>query len=177
MQCLSASVSWSWGPHYMSRHLSLCVYVLELAQSVYWLGYRLHGRGFESRKWLGIYLFITASRPALRPTQSPVQWVPGGKVAGASSWPLTPSSAEVKLRGTISPSPQYVFMAWCSEHRGSLPFTRCCWDDEIKKNEICWACRTHGTVMNAFKFGRMTSREDMTWETQVYTGEQYSVGF
>jgi hypothetical protein len=34
-------------------------------------------RGFESRQGLGIFLFATASRPALELTQPPVQWVPG----------------------------------------------------------------------------------------------------
>jgi hypothetical protein len=43
---------------------------------------------------LGIFLFTTASRTTLGPTQPPIQWVtggsfPGGKVAGAWSWPLT----------------------------------------------------------------------------------------
>jgi len=35
------------------------------------------------------FLFTTASRTALGPTQPPIQWVPGGKAAGAWSWPLT----------------------------------------------------------------------------------------
>jgi hypothetical protein len=33
--------------------------------------------GFDSRQGLGIFLFTTASRTALRHTHSPVQWVPG----------------------------------------------------------------------------------------------------
>jgi hypothetical protein len=41
------------------------------------LGYGLDDRGFETRKGLGIFLFTTASRSALRLTQPPVQWVPG----------------------------------------------------------------------------------------------------
>ena len=43
--------------------------------------------------------FPHLSRPALRPTQPPVQWVPGLSrglgAAGVWRWPLTPSSAEV----------------------------------------------------------------------------------
>jgi hypothetical protein len=32
--------------------------------------------GFDSRWGMGIFLFITASRPALGPIQPPIQWVP-----------------------------------------------------------------------------------------------------
>jgi hypothetical protein len=46
--------------------------------------------------------FPHLSRPSLRPTQPPVQWVPGLSrelgAAGARCWPLTPPSAEVKNR-------------------------------------------------------------------------------
>jgi hypothetical protein len=45
--------------------------------------YGMGDRGFESRQRLGTFLFTTASRPALGPTHLPIQWVPGGKVAGA----------------------------------------------------------------------------------------------
>jgi hypothetical protein len=47
----------------------------------------LDDRGFESRQELGIFLFTTASRSVLVPTQPPMHWVlggsfPGGKAAG-----------------------------------------------------------------------------------------------
>jgi hypothetical protein len=49
----------------------------------------------------GIFLFITASRPALGPTQPLIQWVPGAlsqgiKLLGREADHSTPSSAEVK---------------------------------------------------------------------------------
>jgi hypothetical protein len=53
------------------------------------LGYGLDDRGSRVRFPAGlvIFLFTTASRTALGPTQPPIQWVsgalsPGGKVAG-----------------------------------------------------------------------------------------------
>jgi hypothetical protein len=40
------------------------------------MGWTIGVRGFYSRQGLGIFFFYTASRPALRPTQPPIQWVP-----------------------------------------------------------------------------------------------------
>jgi hypothetical protein len=44
---------------------------------------RLGRLGFDSRRGLGIFLFPTVARPALGPTHSPIQWIPGGKAARA----------------------------------------------------------------------------------------------
>jgi hypothetical protein len=55
---------------------------------------------FDSRRELGIF-FTTASRTALGPTQSPIQWVPGTlplgvKRPGREADHSPPSSAEVR---------------------------------------------------------------------------------
>jgi hypothetical protein len=57
--------------------------------------------GFGSRRGLGIFLFTTASRTAMGPTQPPIQWVPkvlslGVKRPGLEADHSPPSSAEVK---------------------------------------------------------------------------------
>jgi hypothetical protein len=57
--------------------------------------------GFDSRRELGIFLFTTASRTALEPTQPPIQWVPGAlslgvKRPGREADHSSPSNAEVK---------------------------------------------------------------------------------
>jgi hypothetical protein len=62
---------------------------------------RLDYRGFESRQGLGIFLFTTASRPALEPTQPPIQLIQGAlslvvKRPGREAHHSPPSSAEVK---------------------------------------------------------------------------------
>jgi hypothetical protein len=57
--------------------------------------------GFDSRRGLGIFLFTTASKMALGPTQPPFQWVPGAfslgiKQLGRETDHSSPSSARVK---------------------------------------------------------------------------------
>jgi hypothetical protein len=59
---------------------------------VLWLDFRLG---------LGIFLFTTASRAALGPTQPLIKWLPGArslgiKLPGREADHLPPSSAEVK---------------------------------------------------------------------------------
>jgi hypothetical protein len=65
------------------------------------LGCGLDDRRFESQQWVGIYVFTTASRSTLGPTQPPIQWVPGAlslrvKRPGREADHSPPSSAEVK---------------------------------------------------------------------------------
>jgi hypothetical protein len=74
-----------------------------LAQSVKWLTeYGLNDRGLTpGRGKEGIFLFITASRPTLGPTQPPIQLLPGifspeVKRPGRETDHSPPSSAEVK---------------------------------------------------------------------------------
>jgi hypothetical protein len=67
--------------------------------------------GFDSRRGLGNFLFTTASRAALGPTQPPIRWVPGAlslgvKRPGREADHSPPSSADVKERVALYiPSP------------------------------------------------------------------------
>ena len=57
-------------------------------------GYGLDGPGIESQRGRD---FPHLSRPALGPTQPPIQWFPGGKERpGRDADPSSPSSAMVK---------------------------------------------------------------------------------
>jgi hypothetical protein len=65
------------------------------------LGYGMDDPGFESRQRLEIFLFTTASRPALRSIHLPIQWVPAAlslriKRPGRETDHSPPSSAEIK---------------------------------------------------------------------------------
>jgi len=65
------------------------------------LSYGLDDGGFDSRQRMGVFLFTTASRPALGPTQHPVQWVSGAlplgvKRPGIEADHSPPPTAEIK---------------------------------------------------------------------------------
>ena len=69
-------------------------------------GYGLHGQGIEPR-WRRNFPHL--SRPALGPTQPPVQWVPGisrgQRAAGRDADPSPPSSAVVKKEQSYTSTP------------------------------------------------------------------------
>jgi hypothetical protein len=75
--------------------LQLCQY------SDYATGSTIGVLGLDSRQGLGIFHFTALSRPALGPTQPPIQWVPealslGVKRPGSEADYSPPSSAEVR---------------------------------------------------------------------------------
>jgi hypothetical protein len=72
-------------------------------------GYRLHGRGLSLGKGK-IFLFFTASRPALVPSQLLIQWAPeaisvGVKLKEREADHSHSSSVEVKKSRAIPPLP------------------------------------------------------------------------
>jgi hypothetical protein len=75
---------------------------------------------------LGIFLFSTAARPALGPTQPPIQWVPealslGVKMPRREADYSRPYSDVVKNAWRYNSTSQYVFLAWCLvKHRGTV---------------------------------------------------------
>jgi hypothetical protein len=84
---------------------------------------------FDSRRGLGIFLFTTASRTALGPTQAsyPVgirYFSLGVKRPWSKADHSPPPTAEVEWSYTSTP--QYTFMVWCSvkkKHRNTFTFT------------------------------------------------------
>jgi hypothetical protein len=117
----------------------------------------------------GIFLFSTASRPALGPTQPTIQWVPGAislgvKRPGCEADHSPPSSAEVKNAWSYTSTPQYAFMTWCLvKHRDNftlLYFTLqgklylyllYSQGDQRKENGICDTYNIHGEMWIAYK--------------------------
>jgi hypothetical protein len=84
---------------------------------------------FDSRRGLESFLFTTASRTALEPTQPPIQWLLRTlslwvKRPGREADHSPPSSVEVKNAWSYTSAPQYVFMALCLvKHRDNFTFT------------------------------------------------------
>jgi hypothetical protein len=77
------------------------------------------GVQFPAREMMVFFLVIAMSRPALGPTDPPIQWVPGLfttaiKRTGREADRSPPSSGEVKNGWSYTSTPTHVFMEWCS---------------------------------------------------------------
>jgi hypothetical protein len=85
--------------------------------------------GFDSRRGLGIFLFTTACRTALGPTQPSIQWVQGAlsvglKRPGREVDHSPPPSTEVKNAWSHTSIPQCIFMArFLVKYRDNFTFT------------------------------------------------------
>jgi hypothetical protein len=91
------------------------------------LSYGLDDRELESRHELGFFLHTTAFRPALGPTQPPIQWVRGALSLGVK-WPGRKAHFHVVpmaiMRGAIPPFPN--IPSWRGAQLSTettLPFT------------------------------------------------------
>jgi hypothetical protein len=99
---------------YWTHHLQMLVTIQSISQSVcspWWAAVASHGPGRVK-----IFHFFILFRPALGCTHPPIQWIqgdisPGGKAAGAWSWPIT--SAEVTKMWIFTSTSQYAFIIYC----------------------------------------------------------------
>jgi hypothetical protein len=107
--------------------------------------------GFNSQCGLGVFLFTTASRTALGPTQPPIQWVPGAlslgvKQLGCEVNHSHPSSVEFKECMELyfhSPNtPSWRGAQLKKEHRDNFTFTCLRWEGHNS---------THWRMSNAYK--------------------------
>jgi hypothetical protein len=74
-------------------------------------GYGLDDREVGVRVQVGSGIFSTSSRPALGPTQPPIQWIPVVKRPGRDGDCSPSTSAEVKKMWIYTSTPAYAFMA------------------------------------------------------------------
>jgi hypothetical protein len=104
--------------------------------------------GFDSWRGLGIFLFTTASRTALGPTQPPIQWVLGAlslgvKRSGREAEHSPPSSAKIKNAWSYTSALQYVFMVWyLVKHRDNFTFTLII----LSEQYVSWKLALHSTL-------------------------------
>jgi hypothetical protein len=120
-----AILSWIWFwkallhlVYFMSIFISFILNYWLLAATAQWYRARLRmdDRVSESRQGLGIFLLTTAFKTALKPTQPPMQGVPGALFPGVKrperEADHTSSSTEVKSAWRYTPTPSK--SSWCA---------------------------------------------------------------
>jgi hypothetical protein len=92
----------------------------------------MNDRGVRIPTGTGNFFFTTASRPALGPTQPPIQWVPGAplgvKRQEREADHSPPSSSQVENAWGYTYTPQYAFMGWRSVQNSSSSSSSSSWD-------------------------------------------------
>jgi hypothetical protein len=86
--------------------------------------------GFESQQSHGFFFLATASRPALGPTQPPIQWAPVVPSPGTKEPPpgreahqSPPSTAEVKNAWSYTPTTPIRLHGVVSKHKDNFTFS------------------------------------------------------
>jgi hypothetical protein len=115
-----------WLPHRLPQNRAVIVQSVQRLAGGLW---------FDFRQGLGIFLFTTASRTALRSTQPPIQWVWGAlslgvKRPGCEADHSPPSSAEVKewvdLYLHFPNTPSWRGVQLRKKHMNNFTFTFAC---------------------------------------------------
>jgi hypothetical protein len=137
------------------------------------MGWTIGVPGFDSRRRLGIFLFITATRPAPGPTQPPIQWVPGAlslgiKRPGCEADHSPPSSAEVKecvevyLHSINTPSRRGA--QFKKRHRDNVAFTfMCC---NLQTETCCGPIPVQGVLPNVSEIHRFRINSQLEEDTR-----------
>jgi hypothetical protein len=97
-----------------AQHSNCCVFKTDAEQGS-WVSVVSERQRFDPRQRQRTFPQVSASRPALGPTELPLQWLPGvlprgQSTAGAWRWPLT---SKVKNAWSCTSTPPYVSMARC----------------------------------------------------------------
>jgi hypothetical protein len=133
---------------------------------------------FDSRRRLGIFLFTTASRTALGPTQPPIQWAPGAlflgvKRPGREAGHSPPSSAEVRECVELylhSPNTPSWRGAQLKKHRDNFTFSSLhCFSSSV--------CSTQGKALLPQDLAYLTRRQLLGADTLRVNGEVLTVGW
>jgi hypothetical protein len=123
-------------------------------------GWTIGWSEFDSRRGLGIFLFTTASRLALAPTQPPIQRLTGALSLGVKRPGRETDHSHIvprsKNTSSYSSIPPYTFMLWCTVKKAQgqlylylcLKFVR----HNLKVSHHCHVCNTDMKTMFHVEF-------------------------